>query len=117
MLPPEEYERAARDADYHLQMLISSVVMADAEADVIGEVVRVYRGPKKLLGTAMTLRVQCDDDCDDWAPDGLGRVPADSLRTGRVLEAYVNALPEQLEVALNLCMVIDRATESPQLHG
>lgn len=117
MLPPEEYERAAREADYHVQVLISSIAVVDAEATVSGGVVRVYRGPAELAGTSMTLRVQCAEPDDDWAPDGLGRIPAESLRVGRVIEAYVDATPAGCEVALGLCTLSDSATDSPQLRG
>ena len=117
MLPPEEYARAAREADFHVQVLISSVALVNGEASVSGEVVRVYRGFAELCGAVMTLCVPCGDADDNWAPDGLGRIPADSLRAGRVLEAYVNGTSAGCEVALDLYTIVDSPTDSPQLQA
>ena len=115
MLPPEEYERAAQAATYHLQLVIESVTEEAGEALLSGTVVTVFRGPDALRGTVMRLRVPVATDEDDWAPDGLGRFAAGSLRPGLVLEAYLDATPAGCEVALDLCGVFDHETAAPQL--
>jgi len=53
MLPPEEYERAVRKADYHVQIAIQKVDIAPSEAILSGTVVRVFRGPAELDGRGM----------------------------------------------------------------
>jgi len=116
MLPPEDYQRAALEADYHVQMLISSFTFESGEARVTGRVVGVFRGHDELCGSNITLNINYSSD-DDWAPDGLGRIPIELLQVGRVLEAYVNATPSGFEVALDLYILIDSATDSPKMEG
>ena len=114
MIPPDEYACAAHEADAHIQVVIANVALLPDEARVTGEVVRVFRGAAALHGATASLAVPCDRP-EDWAPDGLGRVPAESLRSGRVIEAYVKATPNGYEVVLDLCGVIDDPSDVPQL--
>ena len=114
MLPPDDYARAAHEADAHIQMVIANVALLSGEARVTGEIVRVFRGAAALHGTAASLWVACDRP-EDWAPEGLGRVPTESLRAGRVIEAYMKATPDGYEVVLDLCVIIDHPSEVPQL--
>ena len=118
MLPPDEYERAAREADYHVQLLIEDVAVGSGEASLSGSVVKVFRGPPELRGRPMKLQVSCfgSEEKDDWPPDGVGRFGVDSLRAGRVLEALVNKTDSGTEIALGLCTLIDSATSTPQLQ-
>jgi hypothetical protein len=119
MLPPDEYQRAAREADYHIQVVIENIGVSSGEASLSGSVVNVFRGPPELRGKPMTLQVNCfgpGEEEDDWPPDGVGRLPVDSLRRGRVLEALVNETESGMEIALGLCTVIDSTTSTPQLQ-
>jgi hypothetical protein len=115
MLPPEEYERAAANAVGHLQLEIMEVSLAPGEAVASGHVVRVFRGPAEMLGSAMSLRVPCTGpgDDDDWAPGESGHIRAAELRAGRVLEAYVDRTPAGLQIVLDLYAVIDSPTDTP----
>ena len=113
MLPPEEYERAAREAAGHLQLEITAVSLEPPEAVVAGRVVRVFRGPAAMIGSALRLRVPCGDG-DDFAPGEPAPIATAELRAGRVLEAYVDRAPNGFEIVLDLYAVIDTATDVPQ---
>lgn len=118
MLPPEEYERAAREADYHVQIAIQQVEFASDDATLQGTVVRVFRGPAALHGTIMRLSVNyfSPEQGNDWAPDGMGRLPVNALRTGHTLEAFIVQTDAGLIISEGLCTLIDAATERPQLE-
>jgi hypothetical protein len=118
MLPPEEYERAAKKADYHLQLAIQIVNFAPDEATLTGTVVRVFRGPPELDRRRMQLKVNYfnPEEDQDWAPDGLHRFPAPALRAGRILEAFIVQTPDGLEITADLCTLIDAATDRPQME-
>lgn len=118
MLPPEDYEIAAQQADCHIQLIIEDVVVKSEEADVSGLVARVFRGSPELQGTRMKLKVSCFglEDEDECPPDGIGRFPVESLRIGRVIEALVNNTSTGSEITLGLCTVIDAITAAPQLQ-
>lgn len=116
MLPPEDYEIAAQQADCHIQLIIEDVVVKSGEADLSGLVARVFRGSPELQGTHMKLKVSCFELEDEWSPDGIGRLPVESLRIGRVIEALVNNTSVGSEVTLGLCTVIDVITAVPQLQ-
>jgi len=117
MLPPEEYEQAARNADWHVQVAIEQVAFAPGEATLVGPVVRVFRGSSELAGHIMRLKVGCvrTGEDDEWAPDGAGRFPSDALRPGRILEAFVVDTPEGPEIAADLCSLLDSATDRPRI--
>lgn len=117
MLPPEDYARAVREADYHIQIAIEDVDIRADEAFLSGNVVKVFRGSPALEGTSMKLRVDCfsPGENDEWPPDGIGRFPADALQAGRILEALVNETEAGMEIALGLSTVIDSATSARQL--
>ena len=118
MLPPEEYERAARKADYHVQIAIQGVDIAPGEATLTGTVVRVFRGPSELDHKRMQLKVNCfsPEEDNDWAPDGIRRFPAHALRAGRIIEAFIVQTPAGPEITADLCMVFDSATDRPQME-
>ena len=118
MLPPEEYERAAREADYHVQIAIQQVEFESDDAILQGTVVRVFRGPAALHGTIMRLNVSylSPEQDNDWAPDGVGRLPVNALRSGRTLEAFIVKTDTGLMISEGLCTLIDAATERPQLE-
>lgn len=114
VLTPEEYASAAREATAHLQVVMAGAAAAGGIARVTGAVARVFTGQATLLGTTVTVAVPCDDP-DDWAPDGLGRMPVEALHPGRVLEAIVQASPDGFEVVLDLCQVLDNPTDTPRV--
>jgi|CXWL01.1.fsa_nt_gi hypothetical protein len=118
MLPPEDYENAARQAEYHIQLVIKDVIIKSGEACLSGLVARVFRGPPELQGTCMKLQVSCFEleNEDEWPPDGIGRFQVESLKVGRVIEALVNNTSSGPEIALDLCTVIDTITAAPQLQ-
>lgn len=100
-----------------MQVAIEDVVAGSGEATVSGPVVSVFRGPHNLLGTRVRLSVACVERAEeaDWSPDGIGRFPIGSVRTGRVLEALVNDTPSGPEIALGLCAVVEAASTTPHL--
>lgn len=118
MLPPEDYEIAAQQADCHIQLIIEDVVVKSGEACLSGLVARVFRGSPELQGTRMKLQVSCFglENEDEWPPDGIGRFPVESLRIGRVIEALVNNTSAGPEITLGLCTVINAITAAPQLQ-
>lgn len=116
MHPPERYRRARQDAAYHLQLRIDEAVLAEGTATLSGPVVRVFRGPSSLIGGPMTLRVlYVPAGGDRRPPGGIGRVPAESIAAGRILEAYVDVTPSGCEIALGLQALLDAPTDAPRL--
>src|SRR5579864_8637362 len=105
MLPPEEYERAAKEADYHVQIAIQQVEFESNDATLQGTVVKVFRGPAALHGTIMRLKVNyfSPEQGNDWAPDGMGRLPVNALRAGRTLEAFIVQTDAGLIISEGLC--------------
>ena len=118
MLPPEEYEEASRNADWHVQISIEDVKVKSDEAVISGPILKVFRGTPELQGRRLSLQVNClsADEKDDFAPDGFGYFTVNSLQIGSVLEAYVNNTPSGLEIPLGLCTLLISSTLTPQLQ-
>lgn len=117
MRPPEFDERAKREAAWIAQLVIESVLVAGAEARVTGKVVRVFRGRPELDGTTLTLTVPIHrgDGSDTFAPGDLSPTPLEQLRSGRVLEAYLDDTDHGPQITLDLSTVLDAPTEEARL--
>jgi hypothetical protein len=117
MLPPDEYERAAQQADYHIQIEIQGVTHNTDHAQVTGRVVRVFRGTSELLNRNLLLEVPTlsFEDQINAPPDGITRVSKESIRPRRILEALVNTGSGKPEIPLGLCAILRDPTDTPQL--
>ena len=115
MLPPEEYENVASQAESHIQLTIENFTISESEALVYGHVVRVFRGNKKLLDAKINLRVPCYSKNEPGPPDGISRISVESLSRGCVLEALLNNTPTGPVIPLGLCIILQTSTALPQL--
>jgi hypothetical protein len=119
MLPPDEYEQAASEADYHVQLAIEHVQVAGSEAKLRGRVVRVFRGPASLRDSELSVPVPCAtaQELAEAPPGSRPRIPVVALRRGAVLEAYLNRTRgEAVEVTAGLCGVVASASDAPYLE-
>jgi hypothetical protein len=116
MYAPDDYARAVREAQYHVQILIESVDTHDGVATLTGPVVNVFRGPSELVNSRMQLQVFCSIPEDEgWPPPGVGTFSVQALRPGRFLEALVNQVESGMEIPLDLSTITDSASANPQL--
>jgi len=115
MYPPELTAKAQRDARYHLQLRITKVSIGDKTATASGDVVRVFRGPKEMLGQAVTTLLPCIHPGDARSPTGDSPFPTDQLREGRILEAYFSDSEMGLSVQAGLSMLANTASDAPRI--
>lgn len=117
MLPQGEYERAAQQAKYHVQIEIQDVTYHTDHAQVVGQVVRVFRGAPELLNQNLVLEVPTlsFEDQITAPPDGIMHVSKESIRPRTILEALVSLNSGKPEIPLGLCAILRDPTETPQL--
>lgn len=105
-MPSELSQRAAMTAEYHLQLAISEVQWPEvgrSEATVRGEVVRMFRGSKELLGWELRLEVSVAGD------------RREALAAAKVLEAYVDPTAEGYVIAADNLALLAQTTQLPQI--
>jgi hypothetical protein len=118
MISTDEFRRAARIAAAHLQLTIERIELpttAFGEALVHGKVQRVFRGPDELRGATMALNVSCVLPGAAPPPSATLWMPVAELRSGRVLEAYVNPAAQGYAIVSCLSCLLDSVTDAPAL--
>lgn len=117
MYPPDLTAAAQRDAQYHLQLRILEVAIDANTAIVSGEVARVFRGPKEMIGQKVTTSLPCIRPGEVGSPTGDSPYPIGQIREGRILEAYFCDSDRGLSVQAGLSMLADGVSEVPRIKA
>jgi hypothetical protein len=122
MLPPHEYEKARRNARFHLQVVIEEVpshVKTPCEQLLItGKVVRIFRGRHNLRqGDFVKFNIAVQGEPYVAMCSGIFWLNYSNLLQAKYMEVYLNGNPPNCSVALWQYALLDISTDQPTMSS
>jgi hypothetical protein len=113
-IPIEGRLAARRTATFHIQMALTTRTLERGEAEITGNVVRVFRTDGRLVeGNDVTFAIWVCKPGDE--PTGPAYIYGDDLAKAVFMEAYLRGSPPYCELAAYEFTRIDAPTDQPVL--